>query len=213
MPGKPSLCTFTYAWRITMVSRRGSPALASASPRVKVDGVSSEGSGACFDSEAKPLDPLATVMSPSFTTFAVDRPNAACSCHDRGRRRRAKAIAGRLLLTGRLGGRQLGSQLLDEVARDVLSMLLDLTHVPALDGRNKGNPHKQTQGDELPYRPGQEEVEVAGVEDVHKPSVALRTDSPACRALPLLPEHGTRGGKTRHSHIDSKTRSRHGRVE
>jgi hypothetical protein len=71
----------------------------------------------------------------------------------------------------------LRGHLLEEGARDMLSMLPDLIDVPALNGRHRGKSDDQAHGDDLAHAPCQENVEVAGVENVHEQTLAPTTDS------------------------------------
>src|SRR4051794_14731083 len=87
---------------MTMVSSSGSPALASASPRVKVEGVSSAGSGACFASTVEEPTGVEAVMYPSSPTgsawgasIAGERPrDSRQDCAD-SRRSDAPSSSGR----------------------------------------------------------------------------------------------------------------------
>jgi hypothetical protein len=78
--------------------------------------------------------------------------------------------------------RSLGAIRDDDVAdfsREVLRVMLDLTEVPALHRGYERNADYECDDQDFPEPPWQQEVEVAGVDDVHVRTLSSASDNPS----------------------------------
>ena len=68
-------------------------------------------------------------------------------------------------------------ELSHEFTSDMLGVVLDLADEPTLDGRHEGEADYQSKTNRIPGPLRQQEVVVAGVEDIHGPTISSVSDS------------------------------------